>query len=200
MKLKTLVEPQRHKERSAKTKRCGPSLCLCGGAIRTGCLGFLAVSTVMAAHPALADIPGRLFFTQEQRLLLDNSRRQNIRLSAEERAASSGVTFSGIVKRSDGRATVWVNGHPVSGSEASRFGTLKEDSRQGLPVLTLPYPGRAVDLKVGQRLDPLSGKAVEAYAGKPKAESSAQTGTSEAATPAPVKPPLPASAPGSDLP
>lgn len=165
--------------------------------IRALCLAILAGYTGMAAHSAPVDIPGRLFFTQEQRLLLDNSRRQNIQLNAEERAVSSGVTFSGMVKRSDGRSTVWVNGHPVASTEAGRFGIIKESARHGQPVLTLPYPGQAVDLKVGQSLDPLSGKAVEAYAGKPKLDPAAQVAPKATATPDKQPPPK---APGEEQP
>lgn len=123
---------------------------------------------LLVAHPASAEIPGRLFFTPDQRAMLDNARRQNIQQSTEEQAAmSGGVSFNGIVQRSDGRATLWVNNRPMSGADASnRFAP----GRNGSPVLKMPYPGQSVDLKVGQRLDPVTGRAVESYQGKPKTE------------------------------
>lgn len=100
--------------------------------------------------------------------MLDNARRQNIQQATEEQAAlSGGMTFNGAVQRSDGRATVWVNNRPMSGTDAtSRFGPVKN----GNPVLKMPYPGQSVDLKVGQRLDPVTGRAVEPYQGRPKTE------------------------------
>lgn len=80
---------------------------------------------------------------------------------------SGGMTFNGVVQRSDGRATLWVNNRPMSGADASnRFGPVKN----GNPVLKMPYPGQSVDLKVGQRLDPVTGRAVESYQGRPKTE------------------------------
>ena len=126
------------------------------------CLALLAV------HPASAEISGRLFFTPEQRAMLDNARRQNIQQATEEQAATSGgMAFNGVVQRSDGRTTVWVNSRPVSGADtANRLGSAKN----GSAVLKMPYPGKAVDLKVGQRLDPVTGKAVESYQGRPKSE------------------------------
>lgn len=101
--------------------------------------------------------------------MLDNARRQNIQQATEEQAAmSGGVTFNGVVQRSDGRATLWVNNRPMSGADASnRFGPVKS----GNPVLKMPYPSQSVDLKVGQRLDPVTGRAVESYQGRPKTES-----------------------------
>lgn len=123
---------------------------------------------LLSAYPASAEISGRLFFTPEQRAMLDNARRQNIQQATEEQAAmSGGMTFNGVVQRSDGRATLWVNNRPMSGADASnRFGPAKN----GSPVLKMPYPGQSIDLKVGQRLDPVTGRAVESYQGRPKTE------------------------------
>lgn len=123
---------------------------------------------LLVMHPASAEISGRLFFTPEQRAMLDNARRQNIQQATEEQAAmSGGVTFNGVVQRSDGRATLWVNNRPMSGADAAnRFGPVKN----GNPVLKMPYPGQSIDLKVGQRLDPVTGRAVEPYQGRPKNE------------------------------
>ena len=128
---------------------------------------------LLAAHPASAEIPGRLFFTPDQRAMLDNARRQNIQQSTEEQAAmSGGVNFNGIVQRSDGRTTLWVNNRPVSGTDASnRFGS----RRNGSSVLKMSSPGQSVDLKVGQRLDPVTGRAVESYQGRPKTETAKET-------------------------
>lgn len=126
------------------------------------CLALLAV------RPASAEISGRLFFTPEQRAMLDNVRRQNIQQATEEQAAmSGGVTFNGVVQHSDGRTILWVNNRPMSGVDAAnRFGPVKN----GNPILKMHYPGQSVDLKVGQRLDPVTGKAVEPYQGRPKTE------------------------------
>ena len=77
------------------------------------------------AVPAFADEPplGRLFLTPEQRAALDNARRNRIRAEALAAAADKkpkipparSVTINGVVSRSDGESTVWVNGHPTEG-------------------------------------------------------------------------------------
>jgi hypothetical protein len=123
---------------------------------------------VLITCPAHAEISGRLFFTPEQRAMLDTARRQNIQQATEEQAAmSGGVSFNGVVKRSDGRTTVWLNNRPASGADAAnRLGSIKN----GSTVLKMPFPGKSVDLKVGQRLDSVTGRAVESYQGRPKAE------------------------------
>lgn len=131
-----------------------------------------------ATQPVCAEIPGRLFFTPEQRGMLDNARRQNIQQASEEQAAmSGGVTFNGVVQRSDGRSTLWVNGRPLAGAEAaSRFGAARDKASGHGTVLRLPYPGQNVGLKVGQRLDPVTGSAVEPYQDRPKTETTSDAG------------------------
>ncbi len=67
---------------------------------------------------------GRLFYNAEQRAGLEHARLNRI----TEREASlpstrpETITFDGVVLRSDGHNTRWINGHPVSGADtAPRF-------------------------------------------------------------------------------
>lgn len=117
-------------------------------------------------------LTGRMFFTAEQRAQLDAGRREaiaNRNRPAPARAAPvpkaappQVVTLHGIVKRSDGESTVWVNGKPLS----SQFrdadigaGTITRDS-VGLDV---PGSKRRIRLKVGQSLEAMSGTIEEGY-------------------------------------
>src|SRR5262245_57207934 len=83
------------------------------------------VVLLLAATPARAAEAGlgRLFFSPAQRLALEEARRKNIR--AEVQAAEKpkatpvrDVSVTGVVRRSDGESTVWVNGKPVDGATA----------------------------------------------------------------------------------
>ncbi len=116
---------------------------------------FVLALVALVAAPVAADELGRLFFTPEQRSLLDLARRtQTAAPSAGEDGA--GVTLSGIVVRSDGRQTVWINGRAQSAAVAS-------PRAPATAVISLPGAGGGVRLRVGQTLDPLTGRVEEAW-------------------------------------
>ena len=70
---------------------------------------ILAVAALTASPlPAAAEPLGRLFFTPERRAALDRQRQYNIQ---ETRTIQGGsMRLDGIVQRSSGRTTIWVNG------------------------------------------------------------------------------------------
>jgi hypothetical protein len=120
-----------------------------------------------AQEPSL----GRLFLTPEQRATLDNARRNRIR--AEALAATvdkkpkippaRSVTINGIVSRSDGESTIWVNGRPTEGQTEDGMRVTISPGSQSDVVLREPEKGRRVRLKVGQKADLLSGRIQEPY-------------------------------------
>lgn len=130
-----------------------------------------------AAVPAM----GRLFYTPQQRTALDAERRallaQGSRPSArpatvakqpaaEPRAVERTFTLQGIVTRSDGETTVWMNNEAVHerlGERGISAGTIARDS----VAVKLPDGGRRVQLKVGQSVSSGSGRVQEAYKGRP---------------------------------
>lgn len=70
-----------------------------------------ALSAALAPVPAAAqqsDTLGRLFFSPEQRATLERQRQLN--LQQTETLEGDTLTLDGIVRRSSGRSTVWVNG------------------------------------------------------------------------------------------
>src|SRR4051812_23746051 len=82
---------------------------------------------LVAAHAAWAAQPiGRLFFTPAERAALDASRVQKPvpqAAAAQQEAAaarppSQTITYSGIVRRSDGKSTLWLNNKPVDEKDA----------------------------------------------------------------------------------
>jgi hypothetical protein len=124
----------------------------------------------VAAMAQAAEPLGRLFYTPAQRAQLDVLRSQkNIAAPAPEpeqpAPAPEVVKYEGIVQRSDGRSTVWINSRQIDGAQAGAQlptgGRLRPDRRIRVK---LPQGGRDVDLKVGQRVDMQSGSVEEPYA------------------------------------
>jgi hypothetical protein len=137
----------------------------------------------VGAAPAADDL-GRLFFTPQQRAQLDMARKQHAHRPVIEAAAEEAlpptavVTYSGMVQRSDGHSTVWINNravpdrsHPDPGEPRARVDDF------GAASITLPQQQRSIRLKVGQTADVASGRVVESYARRPASP--------PAATPAP---------------
>lgn len=161
---------------------------------------FAIVMLLSAGSAAGADL-GRMFFTPAQRATLDNARKQNIRVevgSENEQAAPvpQNVSVNGLVRRSDGKSTVWLNNRAISDQHAAGLNvtTVKNDNRVKLSV---PESGRSVDLKVGQTVEILSGTIEEGYSRRTtlKSEAKPPAGTENNATGVPnVTPPSPSPA------
>ncbi|MDH5534930.1 MAG: hypothetical protein OEZ08_05065 [Betaproteobacteria bacterium] len=144
---------------------------------------LLAVGEVRAAEQI-----GRLFFTLDQRVQMDTARAQRNRatLSAEieqEAAPAPEIfTYHGVVRRSDGKNTVWINDRAINdGKESGRLPPARPRP-DGSIVIELPQSDRKVNLKVGQSVELRSGTVAEPYsrmqvppkpAGKPAPEATA---------------------------
>lgn len=103
---------------------------------------LLLLSLITAQQPASARELGRLFFTPEQRQLLESGQ---LRASAANDASSASVVVNGIVQKHGGKRTVWINGIPQPA------GASNDNSPAAAPV-AVPGKSRPVQLKVGQRL------------------------------------------------
>ena len=136
-----------------------------------------------------ADAPlGRLFFTPDQRAQLDMLRTKRVVASqTKEEPAPEVVTYNGIVRRSDGKTTVWVNNQALSEADlrdkpaiAGRVG------RDGRIVLQAAQSGTTAktQLKVGQTAELLSGQVAESY--------NAAAAAARAPKPDPAPKPVPA--------
>jgi len=149
-----------------------------------------AAALVLFAGTASGAELGRLFFTPAQRATLDSARKQNIRIefgdeTAEQPAAApvpQNISVNGMIRRSDGKDTVWINNRPVTdqGGNGLKVTTPKGSDRVRLSV---PESGRSVDLKVGQSVEIVSGSVQENYsrrAAKPDANAAAPEGAATA--------------------
>ncbi|MGH8716012.1 MAG: hypothetical protein ACREUI_04675 [Burkholderiales bacterium] len=158
---------------------------------------WLAFITLMLPLLSSAAEPlGRLFYTPQQRSTLDNARRQNIKVDVvTETPAPENISVNGVIKRSDGQSTVWINNQPLNERRAPNGITIISRGADDASVtLQLPQSSRNVNLKVGQNLDATSGKIQENYQRPPlppviqkKTAPSAQSAQQNAfATPAPT--------------
>jgi len=75
-----------------------------------------ALAVLALATAAQAAELGTLFFTPAEREQMDRQRRGEPAATAAPREAGSHAV-TGYVKRSDGRATVWIDGRPVTVSD-----------------------------------------------------------------------------------
>jgi hypothetical protein len=159
---------------------------------------LLALAGLLAAIPApapAAEPLGRLFFTPSQRASLDVARSQRTRATVatdktEETAAPvpEVISYGGMVRRSDGKTTVWINNRAVNEKEPVGGTPMVSQVRpDGAVSLQVPQSGRSVDLKVGQSVELLSGSIEESYARRapaakpePKPAAKAAKGTAPA--------------------
>ena len=127
-------------------------------------LALLALLTPLTAFGA--DTLGRLFFTPDQRAQLDALRTKRVVASqTKEEPLPEVVTFNGIVRRSDGKTTVWVNNQALSEADLrDKPAIAGRVSRDGKIMLQATQPGTArTQLKVGQSAELLSGQVAESY-------------------------------------
>src|SRR6185295_17512420 len=73
------------------------------------------------------------------------------------------VNYGGMVRRSDGKTTVWLNSRAVTGKDSPGANMLGKVRPDGTVTLQSPQSGRNVDLRVGQRADLLTGRVDEGY-------------------------------------
>lgn len=136
------------------------------------------VSLLLALVLAVGEAPaaerlGRLFFTPTQRAQLDVARSQKSRatLASEQEEAApvpEVVTYSGIVRRNDGKTTVWINNRAVNdGKAADRLPVASRVRPDGSVNLEVQQTNRSVNLKVGQSVEIVSGTIREPYARSP---------------------------------
>jgi hypothetical protein len=142
----------------------------------------IIVLFALTAAAQAADAPklSRLFFTPEQRLALDAERQQakinalkpqppvSTMAQAPKEAPKPKamtpqiVTLNGIVRRSDGQSTVWVNNKVIQNGSAAgpvSAGSISNDSVD----IKLNSAARGVQLKVGQTVSSATGKVEEQF-------------------------------------
>jgi len=131
---------------------------------------FALACLALAASAHAAEPMGRLFFSPAERAALDEARRKPepvvVIPPAPPPPPPEIVTINGVVRRSDGTTTVWINDRPVTDSRAATGVVLTPPKRNDAARvgLRVPQVGRSVEIAVGQQLDVTSGRVTERYA------------------------------------
>jgi hypothetical protein len=115
---------------------------------------------LLAADLARAEPLGRLFLTPERRAILERQRQLNIQ--EVQTIEGSTVTVDGVVSRSSGRTTVWVNQRPQNENDVGTGVTaIVSRSTPGRVVLT-PGDESPTSLKVGETINRGTGEKTDA--------------------------------------
>ncbi len=93
---------------------------------RLGLMGICSLCSVFAipaltsAAPNQDAAPGRLFFTPERRAALD--RQRELKIQEVQTVQSETLRLDGVVQRTSGRNTYWINGRPQTEGAAATNG------------------------------------------------------------------------------
>jgi hypothetical protein len=128
--------------------------------MRTQIVVILILGLLTLSQTTQAEGLERLFTTAQERQKLNDIRTNPPPPpGTEEPTAPPHITFNGLVTRSDGPTTVWVNGS----EELHRSGfNIDIDKREDISVpITLTKARQELWLKPGQTVSTLDGKIVE---------------------------------------
>jgi len=114
-----------------------------------------ALLILLAAFPSTGaeENLGRLFFTPERRAALDRQRQQNSTLNSEALSEDQ-LTLSGVVRRSSGRHTAWINGSPINDPAGQPADPAAGRLKPGSPPLRV---GDTLNQASGEKEDLLKG-------------------------------------------
>lgn len=161
---------------------------------------LVVMSLMFSAWAGAEQRLGRLFFTPDQRARMDVARQheRSIRIEAEQQdkePPAANITLNGMITRSDGKTTVWINNKEQSGDQAGSFVAVPGRGKPaGQVSITTPDTKRTVPLKVGQSIDMSSGQVEEGYRRPPPAPSASVPSTAKTPVPAGRKDSAPADA------
>jgi len=125
-------------------------------------IGIGMVGTLLAIASAISwaqepNTLGRLFFTPERRAAMERQRTHNV----QQAQALQGTTMSldGVVYRSSGKSTVWINRHAQNESDSARTGvTAKLSPRDPGRAQIAPGEDTPANLKVGEAINRATGE------------------------------------------
>ena len=124
----------------------------------------ISLSLQLSSLAIAQDEPlGRLFFTPSQRAALDANIRSASKESKSVPLPPPSVTVNGVVTRSDGEGTVWIDGKPHYRNDAGDIQIRVEPEDPGVVELKVQGVPRRHSVRVGQQLDPATGQTREAF-------------------------------------
>ena len=112
----------------------------------------LATGLFLAALPVSAEELGRLFLTPERRAALERQRQLNIQ-ETQQVIEGATLTVSGVVQRSGGKATTWVNGAPQDDRNAATGVRVEIDRANPAKTTVVAGEESPASLKVGEAIN-----------------------------------------------
>ena len=118
---------------------------------------LLCLAVIAPAVAADAQELGRLFFTPERRAALERQRAFNVQEA--QTLQGNNMSLDGVVYRSSGKSTVWINQQAQAEGDSSRTGVSAVVSPRtpGSAVLA-PGEETPAQLKVGETVNRATGK------------------------------------------
>ena len=128
--------------------------------------GFLfnALALMVVSLPAPAQDLGRLFFTPERREALDRQRQFKVPENPEVPADPT-LTINGVVTRSSGKRTVWINGAAQEDGHADSDLVVAPSRGNPSQVLVQPEDGPTTRVGVGNTVNRNTGEAADLLGG-----------------------------------
>lgn len=130
-------------------------------------LSLLLAALAMSGAPArAADHFGRLFFSPERRAALDRTRQFNVQ-EKQQVAEGNMLSVNGMVRRSSGKRTVWVNGVAIHENSVTDVRVLGASPRGAVSLVpgengeTRVTVGTSLNRTTGERSDALNGGFVQ---------------------------------------
>ena len=124
-------------------------------------LSALAIAISLSAPVIAEEALGRLFFTPERRQQLDHQRQFNLQ-EQREIAEDPTLTINGVVTRSSGKRTVWINGVAHDGRETGQgdqgVWVTPDRARPG-KIIVQPEGSTAANANVGDTVNRSTGEA-----------------------------------------
>ncbi|MEI7429177.1 MAG: hypothetical protein WCL27_01895 [Betaproteobacteria bacterium] len=121
---------------------------------------LLMVPCTPAGAQEVSDGLGRLFFTPERRQTLDRQRQLNIQ-EKQEIPEDPTLTINGIVTRSSGKRTAWINGVSQNENDIASGVAVIPNRKDNTKITVKPHDSQATDTKVGNTVNRNSGDAVD---------------------------------------
>ncbi len=124
---------------------------------------ILLVLPTLPPAPAQAEELGRLFFTPERRHSLDRQRQSNLQQRQPIAEEDPTLTVNGIVRRSDGKRTFWINGiaQDDTAGELRVITDRRHPEKLRLQSADLP----AAELKIGDTINRHTGESTALLGG-----------------------------------
>ena len=123
-------------------------------------LSLVLLPTLVQSAPL-----GRLFLTPERRVVLERQRQLNIQEKTQETIEVANVHINGMVRRSNGKATVWVNGRPQQDDETAGGVAVRPSPRHLEQVEIRVGDERPAALRVGEKLNRATQEMSDGLAG-----------------------------------